>query len=61
MKTLIAYFSWSNNTKSLVEKINEKFNYDIVRIERAVPYSDNYDICAYKEAKEEVSEKEENK
>ncbi len=57
MKTLIAYFSWSNNTKSLVEKINEKLKYDIVRIERAVPYSDNYDICAYKEAKEEVSKK----
>ena len=57
MKTLIVYFSWSNNTKTLVENINKQFNYDLVRIEREIPYSDDYDICAYKEAKEEVTEK----
>lgn len=57
MKTLIAYFSWSNNTKKLVDKINEKKKYDVIRIERAIPYSDDYDICAYKEAKEEVNKK----
>lgn len=39
MKTLIAYFSWSNNTKKLVDKINEKKKYDVIRIERAIPYS----------------------
>ena len=57
MKTLIVYFSWSNNTKKLVEKLHDKLKYDVVRIEREVPYSENYDICAYKEAKEEVTEK----
>lgn len=55
MRTLMAYFSWSNNTKKLIEKINEKKKYDVIRIERAIPYSDDYDICAYKEAKEEVT------
>ena len=55
MRTLIAYFSWSNNTKKLIETINEKKKYDVIRIERAIPYSDDYDICAYKEAKEEVT------
>ena len=54
MKTLIAYFSWSNNTKNLIEKINKDFNYDVVRIERKRPYSDDYNTCAYVEAKEEV-------
>lgn len=54
MRTLIAYFSWSNNTKRLVEEINQRFNFDVVRIERKVPYSKDYDQCAYVEAKEEV-------
>ncbi len=54
MKTLIVYFSYSNNTKNLIESINKDFNFDVVRVEREVPYSDDYDTCAYKEAKEEV-------
>ena len=54
MKNLIVYFSWSNNTKRLVEDLNKTFNFDIVRIFREVPYSEDYDTCAYKEAKEEV-------
>ncbi len=53
MKTLIVYFSWSNNTKKLVEDLNGNFNYDAVRIERKVPYSSDYNQCAYIEAKEE--------
>ena len=57
MKTLIAYFSWSNNTKTLVERINAGLNYDVVRIERATPYSSDYDTCAYVEAKAEVTSK----
>ncbi len=53
MKTLIAYFSWSNNTKKLVEEINKSFGYDTIRIERKLPYSSDYHQCAYVEAKEE--------
>ena len=47
MKNLIVYFSWSNNTK-------KQFGFDVVRIERKKPYSQNYHTCAYVEAKEEV-------
>lgn len=53
MKTLIAYFSYSGNTKKIVEAIEKKFSYDMVRIERTKPYSKDYDECAYVEAKEE--------
>lgn len=56
MKKLIAYFSWSGNTRKLVKEINKRFNYDVVEIERKVPYSSDYNQCAYVEAKEEVSE-----
>lgn len=57
MKNLIVYFSWSNNTKKLVEQIHQKFNFDTVRIERSIPYSTDYNECAYVEAKEEVEKK----
>ena len=54
MKKLIIYFSWSNNTKTLAEEIAKELNIDIVRLERKVPYSRDYNECAYVEAKEEV-------
>jgi len=53
MKKIIVYFSYSNNTKKLVEKIEKSLNIKTVRIERATPYSSDYDTCAYVEAKEE--------
>lgn len=57
MKTLIAYFSWSNNTKKLAESIGLNGNFDIVRIERVTPYSSNYHQCAYVEAREEYEKR----
>ena len=54
MKNLIVYFSWSNNTKKLIEEVNIRFNFDVIRIERKNPYSKDYNQCAYVEAKEEV-------
>ena len=54
MKNLIIYFSWSNNTKKLVEDINKETKFDVVRLERKIPYSKDYDECAYVEAKEEI-------
>ncbi|MGN1294806.1 MAG: flavodoxin [Bacilli bacterium] len=57
MKTLMIYFSYSNNTKNLVQKIEDELDYDVVRIERKTAYSSNYDICAYQEAKEEWEKK----
>ena len=53
MKDIIVYFSWSNNTKRLVEAINQELKDDVVRIERKNPYSTDYNQCAYVEAKEE--------
>lgn len=55
MKKLIAYFSWSGNTKRLIEGINKEFAFDVVEIKREAPYSSDYQQCAYVEAKEEVS------
>ena len=57
MKRLIAFFSWSNNTKRLVEGVNKEINADVIRIERKIPYSSDYNQCAYVEAKEEVDNK----
>lgn len=53
MKRAIVYFSWSNNTKHLVEQINEDLHLDIYRIEKKKPYSNDYQECAYVEAKHE--------
>lgn len=53
MKNLIVYFSWSGNTDKLVKSVNKEFAYDVVRVERAIPYSEDYDTCAYVEAKGE--------
>lgn len=57
MKSLIIYFSYSGNTQKLVEDVNRQFNFDVARIERSVPYSTDYDTCAYIEAKEEWQKK----
>lgn len=53
MKNLIIYFSWSGNTEKLVKETNKPFGFDVVKIERKEPYSDDYDTCAYIEAKVE--------
>lgn len=57
MKEIIVYFSWSNNTKTLIEQVNKSFNFDVVRVERKKPYSEDYNTCAYVEAKEEVEKR----
>ena len=57
MKRVLIYFSWSNHTKGFVEQINRSLHADIYRLERKIPYSDDYDECAYHEAKEEAEKK----
>ena len=57
MKTLVAYFSWSGNTEKIAKQIVAKTGADMFRIERKVPYSEDYNTCAYKEAKEEIDKK----
>ncbi|MCH3940495.1 MAG: hypothetical protein LKK16_08790 [Bacteroidales bacterium] len=52
-KTLIAWFSWSGNTKAVVNHIAEVTGADTFRIERETPYPVEYDPCTV-EARQEV-------
>lgn len=52
-KILIAYFSFSGNTKSVAEKIHSQVGGDMFRIETAVPYPADYNETAYGIAKEQ--------
>ena len=54
MKPLIAWFSWSGNTRDIAERIAQKTHGELFRIEREIPYSTDYSICAYREAREEA-------
>ena len=54
MKTLIAWFSWSGNTRDIAERIARKTHGELFRIEREIPYSTDYSVCAYREAREEA-------
>ena len=54
MKTLIAWFSWSGNTRDIAERIARRTRGELFRIDREVPYSTDYSTCAYREAKEEA-------
>ena len=42
MKKLIIYYSYTGNTKNIIEKIADKIDCDILRIEPITPYSNNY-------------------
>ena len=44
-KILVAYFSWSGNTKVMAEYIAEKTNADLFVIEREQPYPTEYEPC----------------
>lgn len=44
-KTLVAYFTWSGNTKKMAEYIAEKTDADIFIIEPETPYPDDYTEC----------------
>lgn len=51
-KVLIAYFSWSGNTKQIAEQIKKVTGGDLFEIEAVKPYSSNYNTCV-DEAKKE--------
>lgn len=42
MKSLIVYYSYLGNTKSIAEMIQKKTGADILRIETVVPYGNDY-------------------
>ncbi len=43
MKKAIVYYSYSGNTKSIVDMIKEKVDVDIFEIKPKIPYSNDYD------------------
>ena len=52
-KILVAYFSWSGNTKSIAEKIQAQTGADIFEITPVTPYPSDYNETAYGIAKEQ--------
>ena len=51
MKRVIVYYSYTGNTKSIVEKIKEKYGYDTFEIKPANEYSDDYNLVVESEEK----------
>ncbi|MDR1251256.1 MAG: NAD(P)H-dependent oxidoreductase [Treponema sp.] len=52
-KILVAYFSQSGNTRSIARQIHQKTGGDLFEIERAIPYSQNYDTFAEEARREQ--------
>ncbi len=44
-RTLIAYFTWSGNTRGIARLLHQKVGGDLVELEPVTPYSENYDTC----------------
>lgn len=53
-KILIAYYSWSGNTRNMAEQIKSYTNADILEIEPVVAYPANYNACV-DQAKKEIN------
>lgn len=54
-KILIAYFSWSGNTKAVAEEIQRLTGGDLVEITPSTPYSTTYAVCVAKAKVEQLS------
>lgn len=57
MNTLVAWFSWSGTTERIAEELARKTHGDLYQIQRAIPYSKDYQKCAYEEAKNEYEKR----
>lgn len=55
MKKLIVYFTYTGNTKKIVDKITEKIDCDILEIKTVIPYSTDYDTVVNDEQNSEAS------
>jgi flavodoxin len=44
-RILVAFFSWSGNTKAIASQIHQKTGGDLVELELVTPYSRNYNTC----------------
>ena len=55
MKTLLVYFSYTGNTKIIVDMIKDKLNCDVFEIKTVIPYSEDYDTVVNDEQNSEAS------
>lgn len=55
MNKLIVYFSYTNNTRTIANKIKDKLNCDILEIKTKIPYSDDYQTVVDDEQNSEAS------
>ena len=55
MNKLIVYFSYTNNTRTIANKIKEKLNCDILEIKTVIPYSQDYETVVNDEQNSEAS------
>lgn len=55
MNKLIVYFSYTNNTRIIANKIKEKLNCDILEIKTVIPYSEDYQSVVDDEQNSEAS------
>lgn len=55
-KKIIVYFSYSNNTRTIAKRIQEKLNCDILEIKTIIPYSSDYQTVVDDEHNREASE-----
>lgn len=55
MSKLIVYFSYTNNTRTIANKIKDKLNCDILEIKTIIPYSEDYQSVVDDEQNSEAS------
>lgn len=51
-KAVIIYYSYTNNTRTIAKRIQEKLQCDLLEIKTVIPYSDEYDIVVEQGKKE---------
>ena len=53
---LIVYFTYTNNTKKIVDMIKDKVECDVLELKPKIPYSNDYDQVVNEEQNKESSE-----
>lgn len=55
MNKLVVYFSYTNHTKEIANRIKKKLNCDILEIKTVIPYSEDYNKVVDDEQNSEAS------
>ena len=55
MNKLVVYFSYTNHTREIANRIKEKLNCDILEIKTVIPYSADYQSVVDDEQNSEAS------